>query len=89
MLTFTTIDATARIYSAEASIVISKRPRALVFRIDGRGDTYRVDCAKPLMFGAWEAIDGGDGFKRLADAKAHVRKWLRAAREQQDLTPWI
>ena len=58
----------------------------VAFRLDGRDGPYRVDL---LTFpGApWEAIDGGEGFARLADARRHVALWLRACADQRTLTP--
>lgn len=83
---FRCIDPKARIYATDVTAVVGKRYVDLCFRIDGRGERYRVDVEKPL-FPAWEAIDGGEGFGTLTEAKTHIRRWLRAAVAQQNLTP--
>lgn len=55
-------------------------------RIDGRSGTYR--CDQDCLLGHyWEAIDGGQGFRTLAEAKRFVTRWVRAANEQQDRCP--
>lgn len=55
------------------------------FRIDRRDGAIRVDINTGL--GPWEAIDGGQGVKTLAAAKALVTKWRAANAEQRTLSP--
>ncbi len=85
---FETISKADRVYASSATINYRRRFTTLHFRLDGRGDTYRVDCMKPL-FPAWEAIDGGNGFNTLAEAKQHVAKWVAAVKAQETLSPSI
>jgi hypothetical protein len=57
------------------------------FRIDGRNlarEGYRVDRGS-LM--GWEAIDGGQGFRSLSQAKRHVENFINEANAQQTLHP--
>jgi len=58
----------------------------LVFRIDGREGSYRVDVAKPPL-PIWEAIDGGDGFRTVREAQVYVSSWRSAVVLQGNLTP--
>lgn len=55
-----------------------------VFRIDGRGDTYRVDRGS---WSFWEAIDGGKGFDTLAAAKKCVKAYCEAVIAQGTTCP--
>lgn len=49
--------------------------RAVEFRIDGRGEGYRVDVHRPLA-PTWEAIDGGVPFETYTAAVAAVDRWV-------------
>ena len=60
----------------------------VAFRLDGRDGAYRVDIVT-FPGAPWEAIDGGEGFTRLADAKRHVALWMRACTDERTLTPRI
>lgn len=81
-------NSSGRLLGAEAVVKLGSQEVQLAFRIDGRGEDFRVDVRKPL-FPMWEAIDNGEGFPTALAAKRHVRTWLRAAQAQQDLTPSI
>ncbi len=59
----------------------------VAIRIDGREGTYRVDVRTGLT--PWEAVDGGEGFRNLRQAKAHARRYLRAVKAQGTLTPTV
>ena len=82
----------SKIYIHEASVacqdIWSGRARTynLVFRIDGREGSYRVDVAKPPL-PIWEAIDGGEGFRTVREAQIHVSSWKAAVAVQGTLTP--
>ncbi len=71
-----------------ADVTGRKRARNVAVRIDGRGGSYRVDV-KTLQGTPWEAIDGGEGFPTVAAARAHVRRWARAVKAQNTLTPSV
>ena len=58
----------------------------VVLRVDGRSGSWRVDVAKPMQ-SWWEAIDGGDGFASVGEAKAFARRWLDATRAQGTMAP--
>jgi hypothetical protein len=77
-----------KIQIAETSMEMPESRRVVAFgiRIDARGSRVRVDTSKPLMPG-WEAIDGGDGFATITDAKNFARRWVAAAKEQVSFSP--
>jgi len=80
-----------RIYTAIAAVTFADlvgrtRTTRVAFRIDGRRGDYRVDT-KTLSFEPWEAIDGGRGFRTVAEAKTFARRWRRAACDQRTLSP--
>jgi hypothetical protein len=80
------------IFGAFSTLTIRNNGRMqsfeIAFRIDGRGDSYRVDkITFPGML--WEAIDGGQGFSNKTKAKNFVNKWMGAAVEQNTLTPKV
>lgn len=83
-LTFRWSKMAPRVYLCERSVKIDRDEHRIVFRVDGRDGYYRVDRYSLCL---WEAIDGGKGFKLLADAKTYVDAWIRAAQEQRDLCP--
>lgn len=56
------------------------------FRVDGRGGSWRVDVAKPLM-PIWEAIDNGDALASISEAKAYAARYLAAIRFEFTLSP--
>lgn len=75
-----------KIYTAETTRKIGERSHRLIFRIDGREGSYRVDRLG-MMGHIWEAIDGGRGFSSVSKAKAFVTTWIGLAQEQADLCP--
>jgi hypothetical protein len=75
-----------RVYGLIRTVKTSYRVHEVGLRIDGREGQYRADRLGMLGH-VWEAIDGGQGFKTLAEAKKFVTRWVRAARAQGDLNP--
>ncbi len=88
--TFTKIADMPRTYGAVRRVSFVDafgRGRTLdvALRIDGREGDYRVDtCTMPPI---WEAIDGGTGFRTLAQAKRFVSSWCHEANHQRTLSP--
>lgn len=82
----------AEIYVSENLRIFSRyaqRMMTVVFRIDGRQkrrEGYRVDQGGIM---GWEAIDKGQGFRSVREAKAYVEKYLAAMREQEELNPRV
>jgi hypothetical protein len=60
------------------------KKRNIVLRIDGRDGTWRVDYLG-MMGNVWEAIDNGQGFKSLSQAKKYAAKWKQAYEQKGDL----
>lgn len=80
------------VYVSENLRVFSRyaqRMMTVLFRIDGRQkrrEGYRVDQGGIM---GWEAIDRGQGFRTVRDAKAYAEKYLAAMREQEELSPRV
>lgn len=63
------------------------RGHVVLFRVDGRNkarEGYRVDRGGVM---GWEAIDRGEGFRTLKEAKAHADRYFNAIEAQETLTP--
>jgi len=76
------------LYSARVKVELDDgrsrdaRTTTVMLRIDGRGDTFRVDMHNVTN---WEPIDNGRGFPDLPKAKAFVQRWVDAANEKGTL----
>lgn len=76
--------------SRDMNVALRKRGRKSLdvrIRIDGRGGvSFRVDNFETFV---WVAIDGGEGFRTLDEAKAYAERWYRAACEQETIHPQV
>jgi len=77
---------TAIVVVSFTDLIGRRRFSNVALRVDGREGTYRVDM-KTLSFEPWEAVDGGEGFRTVAEAKRFARSWQRAACMQSTLSP--
>ena len=80
-----------RIYVAFVAVATANLSGAIstkevAIRIDGREGAYRVDMLTMASM-PFVAVDGGTGFRTLANAKRHASHYVRAIREQATLTP--
>lgn len=77
---------TEGLYGVRRTIKVRNCAHTILFRIDAREGSYRVDRLGSLGY-AWEAIDNGQGCRTLAEAKARVSAYCKAAKAQGDLCP--